>query len=95
MYIRFYKITSMKTYISTVLCSSLLLISCSESKSEKEANKEEENKLTVCDCAKMKQSEAPDECFKMKEEWQKEYENADITQKEEMTKEMIDCMNKK
>ncbi len=94
-YLRQIKLSSMKG-ISVIIVSSLLLISCSESKEKgKDNSDEKENKLTICDCAHMPQDKAPDECFKLKEEWEKQFEMADVTQKEEMTKEMIDCMNKK
>ena len=81
--------------ITTLLAFSLLFFACSESKEKKKDTSMEESKLTICDCAHMPQGKAPEECFKVKEQWEKEFEMADVTQKEEMTKEMIDCMNKK
>ena len=81
--------------IATIIVFGTLMVSCSKSRDNKKENKEEENELTVCDCAKMNEADAPDECFKLKETWEKKFETADVTRKEEMTKEMIECMNKK
>ncbi|MCB0478073.1 MAG: hypothetical protein KDC84_07915 [Crocinitomicaceae bacterium] len=84
----------MKHISFLVLFSALLFNACS-SESKDEKKEEAENALTPCDCSKMEKDKAPDECFELQKQWKAEYEVADATRKEEMTKELIDCANKK
>ncbi|MEZ4938437.1 MAG: hypothetical protein R2799_12680 [Crocinitomicaceae bacterium] len=86
----------MKNIFSLLFIVTLIFNSCAEEEKPEATEKSDNNApLTACDCAKMKENEAPDECFELRKSWEKEFELSDATRKEEMTKEIIDCMNKK
>lgn len=88
----------MNHFLVLILSLSLLNFACSEDKKNNEqekikANQGETTDLTPCKCAKMDPSDLPEECLELKKQWEKEFSMADESKKEEMTKEIIDCMN--
>jgi hypothetical protein len=82
--------------LKTIILSAILSIGITSCSGEKKEETKDNNKpLTACDCAKMKRQDVPDECLEIKEKWTKEFEASDDIEKERMTKELLECVNKK